>query len=460
VRRHLGKAQPPSIRWPLLTLIVFLLGFSAVSHDHMKPPSGDEYENYAFSLWKWGVYGRATQTEVAPEPDAGRAPLYPAFLAGVIELSPAYRDMVACYVDKNPDCDWSKATVLQWAQRALMVGALLILFFAATAIGAGSWMAALATALTAPFLLKYVGKYPVSEAVALPLVAVLTYALCLWYARRVGWPALVLAGIAIALLALSRLAYVYFVPFLAIAILIIPRRHVAFREGLATRLVGALVLTVTVAAVLAPWYARNYDQVGRLVIGESAGNEVLATRVMYNRMTLEEGIAAILIWLPNPMPKLAQALFPAEVTEKFDFKNPEGFRQKRHQELRKLESTHSKDEVRRLLLDEMRAHPVRHTLMSIPFAVRGLRQVWLFVPLAVGLLVVATRRGAWWVWGLAVFPILNLLFHAGLTHFRERYGLPMIFGLAPLTALALTMLLHRFWFERRAGEREAREPLL
>lgn len=84
--------------------------------------------------------------------------------------------------------------------------------------------------------------------------------------------------------------------------------------------------------------------------------------------------------------------------------------------------------------------PLRHIFASVPLAVDGLRYVFWLLPFALVALIPLVRQGEVWVWGALVLTVLTFVFHAAFTHFRARYGLPMLFGVAPFAAVGLTEL--------------------
>ena len=45
--------------------------------------------------------------------------------------------------------------------------------------------------------------------------------------------------------------------------------------------------------------------------------------------------------------------------------------------------------------------------------------------------------------GALTLTFYNFVFHAAITHFRARYGLPMLFGAAPLAAYGLNYVYRR-----------------
>jgi hypothetical protein len=162
-------------------------------------------------------------------------------------------------------------------------------------------------------------------------------------------------------------------------------------------------------------------------------------RASYNRMTLSEGMAGVVYVLPGFGDKLAQAIFPAELWSKFDYSNPESFRQQGWVLLHEKEALHNDiAALKQSLTQEMLRSPLRHALASIPLAVDGLRYVFWLLPFALVALIPLVRRDESWVWGALVLTILTFVFHAAFTHFRARYGLPMLFGVAPFAAVGLT----------------------
>jgi hypothetical protein len=97
--------------------------------------------------------------------------------------------------------------------------------------------------------------------------------------------------------------------------------------------------------------------------------------------------------------------------------------------------------AKRTLQSQMLDAPVRHALVSIPLTIDGLRPVFWMLPLAIYAMVRLVRRRQWWICASLVMTAFTLAFHAAVTHFRSRYGMPMLYGFAPLAALGLSQLM-------------------
>ena len=422
----------------VLFILLCLQASYIIATQRLSQVDQDDYARYGFALAEWGVYGRSTSTDTPPPADMGRAPLYPAFLAVMIHADPSYRAWAKCMIDEGASCP-SRSRFVPVVQVLLTLLALFVMYEMCLMLEAPSPIALLVTFLASSELFRLAYAHTMSEAVAIPLFGLASFALmrCFRSPTRLLWPAM--AGVALGLLALSRLAFAHFLPLIAVSVFALPGRE---RRTMRQRALGALALICAYGAVVAPWYARNIARFDTAAIGQAAASNVLAMRVLYNRMTFEEGLAATIYFLPGVGDVLARQLFAERVTSRFDASNPEGFRQQGRAYFRKMQATypHAPD-LRRALLLEMFASPVRHVAVALPLAIDGLSKMFWFVPLALIGAVAAGRKGDYWKLSSMALAVITFGFHAGLTHFRARYGQPMIFAVAPLAALGIGVLV-------------------
>lgn len=426
-----------------LALLLILLAMSAVciATTAVAPPSGDGYEHYALSLSKWGSYGIITGDSGSPPPPAmGRAPVYPIFQAAMMRLNNADFAWGECYQQLGLQCEL-RPQLLPLVQLALAVLVVFLIFEMSLILGARAPIALLVTVAAAPPYLFLVYEHQVSEAIAMPLFGLISYCLMLWFVQGAGVRVLLVAGIALGLLALTRIAYVYALPCVAVAIFFLPKAQNTIRPR--RRALAAAGFSLCFLVVVVPWYVRNAIVFGQVSIGESGAAGALAQRVSYNRMTFREGLAGIVYFMPGYGDQLATVLFPPDVWSKYDFNNPQGFRQTGRALLQRQATLHpDPGDLRRFLLGEMFRSPVRHALVSIPLSIDGVRYVFLFLPLAVLGFVVSNCRRA--LLGALSLALYTFLFHAAVTHFRARYGLPLLFAAVPLAAFGLDYIYRRF----------------
>ena len=316
--------------------------------------------------------------------------------------------------------------------------------------GAGRVSAVLLSTWAALPIIELAYGSHVSEAVALPLFGLASLFLARWFSGRASVLAAASAGACIGLLGLTRVAFDYFVPVVGSVLLLIPAAASSARPGhVRRRLLATFALVAAYGVVVAPWHVRNAIEFGEARASDSGVAAVLASRISYNRMSPEEGVVAMVYFLPDFGDLLAKAVFPDRLVRKFDFSNPDGFR-KQGQRLLEAATRAYPDpaELKRVLLVQMLASPLRHALVSIPLTVDGLRYVFWMLPFAVVAVVSLVRQRRWWALAASVMTVFNLLFHSALTHFRSRFGMPMLYGVAPLAAVGLTHLVA--WYGGKA----------
>jgi 4-amino-4-deoxy-L-arabinose transferase-like glycosyltransferase len=418
------------MRWLVAGLIVYTLVIAWMLTP--RPPTSDGYARYALGLHDHGVYGRVMTPGIPPPADMGRAPLYPALLAAGAALYPTYHDYLHCFYSQQTGCDAiTGLTAVRGAQMALGIIGLLAVYGSARVMGAGYLPGLMMTGLLGGLWLPYIYLNGYSEAIGLPLHAALTY----FTTRYLFKPtpkrdALIIGGL-IGLLALTRFAYLYYLP-LALLVLwlgrdrTLARRLSAWRVGLA--LVGAV-------AVLLPWMLRNQVEFDTWSIGNSGSGGVVHVRLQMNQMTISEYPIAFLYWFPYVGEPLAETALPDTLWSRFDVDAPDGFRQSGIRASQQAEAGTTS-----LLLADIQQNPVAHVAVSVPLAVRGLKYAVLFLPLMPFFFYYVIRREHWRVLLALSAGWFVWIFHAGFTHFNVRYGWPLGFDFAVATALAATWL--------------------
>jgi 4-amino-4-deoxy-L-arabinose transferase-like glycosyltransferase len=369
-----------------------LLALSAltISKKTVAPPVPDEYENYAYSLAEWGIFAKAWNTQQAPPSDIGRAPLYPLFLAGLMEISSKDLERGKCLIEQGSKCP-IRGGLVPFVQLAIAAASVFLIYEMALMLGANALSSVIVSAVAASPLLSMAYEFQLSEAIAVPLFGLASYLLMRWFKAQSGPYLLLSCGVAIGLLALTRVAYAHFALLAVAAVALIARENHA--RDIRTQLLAASMLAIGYVATVAPWYARNVIMFDQFAIGESGTAGVLAMRASYNRMTLSEGMAGVVYVLPGFGDELAQAIFPEELWSKFDYSNPESFRQQGWALLHEKEALHNDiAALKQSLTQEMLRSPLRHALASIPLAVDGLRYVFWLLPFALVAVIPLVRR--------------------------------------------------------------------
>jgi 4-amino-4-deoxy-L-arabinose transferase-like glycosyltransferase len=211
----------------------------------------------------------------------GRAPGYPAFLAGLGITAP---------VEEVP----ARITIAQ-----ALVSVMAVLLIAALARRAAGERAGVAAAVIAAVYppLVFMPAYALSETLfsTLALTAAWLLARAGGRERRFAWS--IAAGAATAIAILVRPSMLLFVPFACLWLALRPRASGA-------ALARAAVFALAVAAVIAPWTLRNHRESGRWVLVASEGGVTFWTG--NHPLAIGEGDLAA-----NPPLKAAEVAFRA-----------------------------------------------------------------------------------------------------------------------------------------------------
>jgi len=283
-------------------------------------------------------------------------------------------------------------------------------------------------------------------------------------ARSSGY--FVLAGLSFGLLALTKAAFLYvFVGFalVLLAVALLKLRGPELKAGLGR----VAVLAAVFGAVVAPWMARNYVQLGDFQLAERGG-VVLYLRALKNGMSADEYRGAIYFWAPKPLqPMLASMLgisasdfqrggrlqrlnrLPdadfyrddiaawraAKPDEAITFIRKALAEQLRLQQLAEASGSAQPADVvlQQRAIGMIAEDPARHLATTPLFLWRGA-----FFPLPV--LLVALAYAVWrrdYAFGVFVLPGLGTIAFFGLlTHFLPRYSVPVL----PLAVVAVLVL--------------------
>ena len=126
--------------------------------------------------------------------------------------------------------------------------------------------------------------------------------------------------------------------------------------------------------MLAPWSARNLSHFSSPALTASYGGYILAQRVIYNRMSWPEWGVAFIYWLPDFGDSLARDMYDPKYYEKLGFGPGTYYAEEApryYQEV--VAAAGSVNAVAGYLLRHaVIGDPVKHTLVSLPLAVRAL----------------------------------------------------------------------------------------
>ncbi len=434
----------------LLLVAILIVGYLQHSHFEMAPPTLDalRYVDYALNIHDHHVFGLSgPRRDVAPPPGNANSPLYPALLALAMAFDPDLADSLRCAVGargNTASCPHEYTTIVV-IQCALVVGAMLCLWFAALRLFARhalAWGAcALALASTKPM---FYANHLLTEILVLFLFAALMAALVV-VCDRGGVRAWAAVGGILGALTLTRPEYLYLGGVLAIAGF---AATLCKREDARITRFSAAILAF--AIVIGPWLARNEHHFGVASVTGGYGDVILAYRAAYNRMSLAEGAAAFVYWLPGHGETLAARFLPPELTAKLGT-DPHSYLYHDGKEIFDAGLVAVGGEREKLaaylLRTEILAHPVRHLAASVPLAWRGILAgkylAVVGVPCLALLAVVALRRRQTAVLLMLLPAAVMISLYAAVSVSVPRYNVYLIYYYGIAVSWALVALCDR-----------------
>lgn len=441
--------MPGRLQWGLF--LVVAVGLQATTQFLVQPwnePRFDavRYLNYAVNVYEHGVFG-LSQPDAAAEPAPGRGntPLYPAFLAGVFHLDATPVEALRCFIEKAAGPCAQRFGAVRVAQLALAVASLTCIWLAGWLITGGfvgAWAAALIAVISGQF--SYYANTLLTENLSILLSAVMTLAICKTVHGPLRW--YFVLGLSVGLLVLARPEFIYLAyAFIAFAIVraLAVRSASAWREG--------ILLAIAIAIAVTPWQLRNQIAFGDAALTEAYAGPTLAQRVAYNRMGATELAAAFVYWFPDFGDTVAKRVFPPDAYAKLSF-GPASYANDGvalHREL-VAEIGMREDVLQTLIVEEVVGHPLKHALVTLALAWRGVfvAKLWGVAGLAAFLFVLVRRERPWRLLALASAPAWFMLaFYAAVSVSIPRYSVCFIpvfsLSLGVVTARALESLRAR-----------------
>jgi 4-amino-4-deoxy-L-arabinose transferase-like glycosyltransferase len=388
------------------------------------------------------------------------SPIYPAMLAGAAVVDPILRHGMGCVVvtEDAPDACQSAAPLMRVVQFLMLAGFYLLLWWIGGEVGGGRGMAWLSLGiglLAAASLLRFVNLL-MTEMTTLLFA---TAAMAAWLRSRrpdrpLEWAAC--AGVLLALTALTRPGFLYLLPFCVVCAVILALFRARERAGWwrAAAMGGAG------AAVLAPWVLRNRMVLGRAALTYGYDSHTLVQRIAFDTMSWREYGLAYVCWLPDGT-SLGRRFFGPGACDRFGWDDhPDSFYS--------LGLRHMLDETLRaaggyehhlsyLLHTYILAMPLWHLAVSVPLALRGAYVSHWFgfvlLPVCLGAVVVALRRGEDRYLAVALPALFMLAFNATVAVNQPRYNLLLVPAFAVAGALGLRAVAGRWHGGRRDQKR-------
>lgn len=391
----------------------------------------------------------------APGPDGLRppgmrfAPLYPALLAGAGLLDPDFRAAMACSAGsdfRNHACP-TTAPLVRGAQFLLLAGFYLLLWRIArrlTGSVRGAWIA-LALGLMPAHLLVISAHQLMTEVITLFCTTAATAAaLAAWEAPRPARP-VALAGVFLGLATEIRPGFLYLFYVAAVVWLAV----LLWKRGRRAVLLAVFALGFAVPTV--PWMARNAVVLDRPSLTFGYASHTLVQRIAFDEMTWRDYPMAWLCWAPDGS-GLGSLLVGRGACDRFALEEtrPSTFYAIGQGPLM-VETVAAAGGWEHHLSYLLRAYifrePVKHFMVSLPFAMRGalIDHYWGLILGVVALWLTARaarRRDARFLL-LALPGWFMLAFQAAVAVNQIRYNLMLIVLYAVAGALVLERRLPR-----------------
>jgi len=451
-------------------LISFLILAVSVQRDLPRYPVADElgYLTIGYQLYRTGVFGDGSFSGNAdpddmPAPGRFFAPLYPAFLAGVMGLDSGFAETSRCILEHRrgnlPDECEADYGVLMPLQALFGAVALFSVWMAGRLVAGPArpevaWLAMLLAALADGFREPY--AMFLTEALYFPLIIWGTLALAVW-AKGGRWRVALAAGLLLGLAALARPTGIYVIAavLVTVTIMTVAGARPLFKE----RAIQLVVFVVSAGSVLLPWMLRNQIQFGDMALTAGYGPFILAQRVAYNLMTWQEWAISWVYWFPDIGDNLAQKLFAAEDYIRLSFDDSNSYYLVGNtvvvQKVRAVVEIGGSGVgylVREWILNDL----VKHIAVTFALLWRGIfvdkwwGVIGVFLALPVAVRMVRTRQTPFLV--LFAVPLFLAGFAAFVSVSIPRYNLALV----PVLSLGAALQLINWgdWMCRRLSSRE------
>jgi 4-amino-4-deoxy-L-arabinose transferase-like glycosyltransferase len=438
-----------------LTIWVVLNGTPVV-------PTADAlgYIQYAAGISEYGIFGRLQDSTVAPDQMYRIAPLYPAFLAILMQVDDSLRQGLICLIDNGPD----RAASCQLDFIALLIAQTLFMTVFLTSVWAiallltrcrlVAWIA-LVAALASEIPADYCGLF-LTESITLPLFGLLSLFLVLSVLRKQERRWAILGGITMGLLALSKPTFLYLFVFLGI----IGIGYLALARARRMAWIKVLVFAIAFSAVVTPWYAHTAlgPPSSETNSTENYAATTLIHRLGYNQMSWTEWGISFIYWIPDFGDNIAKLLFAPESYEKLGWgENGYYLSAARGGFTGTIEGTVGpQSRVSDIIRLEILAQPVKHFAVSVALAWRGMfvNKYWGIVGWIAAFIVLWRAARKWDEPVLLLFlpACIMVAFHAAISVSIPRYNMLLIPALSFAVGVIVTERLEKRgvaqWLER------------
>ena len=414
----------------LLALLLCVLFF--LSPETRRPHNDAlRYTDYALNLAQYGVFG------LTPEdgsriivPGNANAPLYPMFVAAIVSVDQELADSLDCarsdpLLEKACPQYYQSLVAAQYLiiwLTTLLLWLLVRLLFDHR----GQAMLAVFCALLSMAYTTYAHRI-LTEILIFPSCISLQLGLLLYLRqRRKRWAALI--GLALGLLTLIRPEYLY----LSLAIAAISMGLLVIRKN-AGAITAVMIGVITFSFTIGPWLWRNHQQFDDWSLtGGGYAETILAYRLSYNRMTTSEWGASFIYWLPDFGDDLARHILPRSSYQRLINQSEGSLFSTAETEILEPELARRPREeiVGYWLRTEILGNPVKHTMVSVALAWRGIfvRKYWGIIGFFAysALLIQCLRQGRYQLLLISLPVWYMVAMYAAVSASVTRYNLPLV----------------------------------
>ena len=301
----------------LLLVCVLFMGMVFVQYDGSQGSGDRQSFTVAQSLVTHGIFSDGNSVATSPSPGYAIPPGYPAVIAVVALITQVSDVALPCSGgQQHKRCQNSVlANSIIAVQLLISLLTLVTVFVLARELSHSNEIAILTL-----LLLLFTSRLAEYSVLLHPFVIItfltMTSSLCLvrYCQRRT-----IVHGICSGLL--FGLAGLFYTPLVLVPVIAGLAIFFAMDAPIGRRLVYGGVVMLAACLVMFPWAVRNFILFDEFALTHDRANVLLAARVAYNGMLLNEWQASFLYWQPGPAQDLARWLFTQQTIEKLSLAN-------------------------------------------------------------------------------------------------------------------------------------------
>jgi hypothetical protein len=366
-----------------LSLCILVNGFFSIDAEAIDGDAG-QFVTMAYNLSKYGelsLHGYGGEAEIAnPAPTIYREPGFPAFLSAFIKGVPSLRnDNLDTFLSAG-----RSVKILKFSQILVVLATALLAGYIVLDITRNRFLAGSAIALIG-FSSSMLSTANVLDSEALVAFLVLSFSYSfykLFSTRKTAYFAYV--GLILGVLVLSRAIFMYFLVFaLAFLTFAVARGIFSVRKFL----IGITVFLLSYYVIVGPYVIRSFVHFGEPVVS-GRGGIVLLIRANKDKMNFTEFLGSFIVWTPGEgSHAIGKKLFGEDYLQEGGklerisrVRDTQSFYRQARRERSELvkarglqrEDIAINDELKERALRQILSNPVKHLVVTLPIAWRGL----------------------------------------------------------------------------------------